>query len=59
MTPEPSVQGVCDESNQVLSGGVLSREDIESLAVNLDELQKVKYIGYLIFIFKLQREEYK
>ena len=40
VTPEPSIQGVSDESNQII-GGVLSREDVESLAVNFDELQKV------------------
>ena len=42
MTPVPSVVGVSDEgqSNQPVAS-VLSKEDIQSLAINVDDLKKV------------------
>ena len=51
-TPVPSSAGVTDENghvNQIITN-VLSGEDIDSLAVNIDELQKV-FNGFFSLTF--------
>ena len=54
-TPVPSSAGLADErgqGNQAINN-VLSGEDIDSLAVNIEELQKVSFISFLWPIFWL------
>ena len=58
-TPVPSSAGVVDDSgqgNQPITN-VLSGEDIDSLAVNMEELQKVSdvFLSFLIYSFHFIR----
>ena len=54
MTPVPSVVGVSDESqsNQPVAS-VLSKEDIQSLAINVEDLKKVNIVKHSLTLLWL------